>query len=101
MVEAVRTAEKALGGVHYGVGQQESKGRLFRRSLFVVRDMKAGEVFTAETLRSIRPGYGLHTRYLGEIIGRAARCDIKRGTPLDWHYVAWGERVAPEAGLGA
>jgi N-acetylneuraminate synthase len=88
MVEAVRTAENALGGVSYALGRQESKSRVFRRSLFVVRDMKTGEVFTPETVRSIRPGYGMHTRYLGEIIGRAARCDIRRGTPLGWHLVA-------------
>ena len=87
MVEAVRTAEKALGKVSYGVGAQESKGRVFRRSLFVVRDMKAGEVFTAETVRSIRPGYGLHTRYLEVILGRMALQDIRRGTPLSWDLV--------------
>ena len=72
MVEAVRTAEKALGTVHYGVSEREAGSRVFRRSLFVVRDMKAGDMFTTENLRSIRPGYGLHNRYLDEIIGRHA-----------------------------
>ena len=55
MVEAIRTAEKALGEVRYEVGEQEAKSRVFRRSLFVIKDMKAGEVFTEENVRSIRP----------------------------------------------
>lgn len=88
MVEAVRTAEKALGMVHYGVSEREASSRSFRRSLFVVREMNAGELFTTENVRSIRPGYGLHTRYLDEIIGRRASQDIKRGTPLNWAYIA-------------
>jgi N-acetylneuraminate synthase len=88
MVEAVRTAESALGSVHYGVGGGEAGSRVFRRSLFVVRDVKAGEVFTAENVRSIRPGYGLHSRYLGVVLGRRASCDIKRGTPLNWSLIA-------------
>ena len=91
MIEAVRAAEEALGTVHYGVGEHEAKSRVFRRSLFVVRDMNAGEVFTAENVRSIRPGHGLHTRYLDEIIGRCASQDIKRGTPLSWDLVTGSE----------
>lgn len=88
MVRAVRIAEKALGRVHYGVGEQEAKSRVFRRSLFVVRDVKAGEDFTEENVRSIRPGYGLHTRYLKDVLGRSAACSIKRGTPLSWDMVS-------------
>jgi pseudaminic acid synthase len=88
MVEAVHTAEKALGTVHYGVSDQEAKSCVFRRSLFVVKDVKAGEVFTAENVRSIRPGHGLHTRYLNEIMGRRATQDIQRGTPLNWRHIA-------------
>jgi len=84
MVDAVRTVEKALGEVHYDVSENEAKSRLLRRSLFVVRDMKAGEVFTGDNVRSIRPGYGLHTRYRDEIIGRQAKQDIPRGTPFSW-----------------
>ncbi len=88
MVDAVRVAEKALGMVQYGVSDKEGASRVFRRSLFVVQDVKAGEMFTSENVRSIRPGYGLHTRYLGEIIGRRAAQDIERGTPLEWALVA-------------
>ncbi|HEC35431.1 MAG TPA: pseudaminic acid synthase [Anaerolineae bacterium] len=87
MVEAIRVAEKALGEVRYEVTEREQASRVFRRSLFVVRDMKAGEVFTGENVRSIRPGYGLHTRYLGEVLGRRAARDIERGTPLSWELI--------------
>jgi len=87
MVDAVRTAEEALGSVSYGPGKQESKSSVFRRSLFVVEDMKAGDTFTTENIRSIRPGFGLHTRYLKEVIGKAARREISRGTPLTWDLV--------------
>lgn len=87
MVDAVRTAEKALGQVHFGVGAQEESSRVFRRSLFVVQDMKRGEVFTNENVRSIRPGHGLHTRHLPEILGKRAVHDVERGTPLNWNVI--------------
>jgi N-acetylneuraminate synthase len=92
MVEAIRTAEEALGEVWYGATEQEAANRVFRRSLFVVEDVKAGETFTAENVRSIRPGHGLHTRYLGEVIGRVAGRDIQRGSPVTWDLVA-GSRI--------
>ncbi len=82
MVSAVRTAEKSLGSVSYAVTEHEAASRVFRRSLFVVQDIKAGELFTEENVRSIRPGNGLHPRYLNEIIGKRATRDLKRGTPL-------------------
>ena len=87
MVEAVRTAEKALGQIHYGVTERETASRVFRRSLFVVQDMKAGEVFTTENVRSIRPGHGLHIRHLQEVLRHCAARDIERGTPLAWDLV--------------
>ena len=92
MVEAVRTAESALGEVHYGVSGHEPERRSFRRSLFVVRDMKRGETFASETVRSIRPGHGLSARHLEDILGRAASEDIKRGTPLTWDLVLGSQR---------
>jgi len=88
MVEAVRTTEKARGTVRYGVSGGEAESRVFRRSLFVVRDVKSGEIFTTDNVRPIRPGYGLHSRYLDEVLGRRASRDIKRGTPLSWSLVA-------------
>ena len=87
MVEAIRIAESALGKVNYAVGEQEAKSRIFRRSLFVVKDMKAGEVFTEENVHSIRPGYGLPPKFLREVLGRCAPQDIERGTPLSWAMI--------------
>ncbi|NPV91587.1 MAG: pseudaminic acid synthase [Firmicutes bacterium] len=87
MVEAIRVAEKAVGRVHYGVSEKEAKSRVFRRSLFVVKDMKVGEEFTTENVRSIRPAHGLHTRHLKEVLGRRASRDIERGTPLEWGLI--------------
>jgi len=88
MVDAVRTAEKALGQVQYEVTDKERASLVFRRSLFVVRDIKAGEEFTAENVRSIRPAHGLHPRHLIEVLGRRAATDIKAGTPLAWDLVS-------------
>ena len=87
MVEAVRATEKALGKVSYDLTEKQKESRVFRRSLFVVKDMKAGEEFTEENVRSIRPGYGLHTRYLADVLGRKAKKDIKKGTPLNWKLI--------------
>jgi pseudaminic acid synthase len=87
MVDAVRVAEKALGQVQFGPSAKEAYGRTFRRSLFVVENVRRGELFTAENVRSIRPGQGLHTRHLTEILGRHAARDIERGTPLSWDLV--------------
>jgi N-acetylneuraminate synthase len=84
MVEAVRTAEKALGQVRYGVGAQEAKSRVFRRSLYVVGDVRRGEALTGANVRSIRPGCGLPPKYLKEVLGRRASRDLPRGTPLSW-----------------
>ncbi len=80
-------AEQALGRVTYEVGKAEQKSRVFRRSLFVVEDVKAGEAFTETNVRCIRPGHGLHPRHLTEIIGQKAAGDIGRGTPLEWTHV--------------
>lgn len=87
MVEAIRTTEKALGNVYYGVNEKEAKSRIFRRSLFVVKDIKAGDVFSEENVRSIRPGQGLPPKYLKDVLGCRAAKDIKRGTPLDCHLI--------------
>jgi len=88
MVEAIRVAEKALGKVSYEVGEREAASRVFRRSLFVVKDVKAGEVFTKENVRSVRPGYGLPPKFLKEVLGRRAACDIKAGTPFEWRMIS-------------
>jgi N-acetylneuraminate synthase len=87
MVESVRTAERALGRVSYGGSEREAESRVFRRSLFVVEDIRAGEPFTEKNVRAIRPGHGLHTRFIGEVLSRLASRDIARGTPLSWNLV--------------
>jgi pseudaminic acid synthase len=87
MVEAIREAEKALGQVCYEVSEHEKASRVFRRSLFVVKDIKRGELFTAENVRSIRPGYGLPPKYLPLILGKTAMKNMKRGTPLIWEDI--------------
>ena len=88
MVAAVRIVEQALGSISYGPCDFEGPSVALRRSLFVVRDVKAGERFDATNVRSIRPAGGLHPRYLDEVIGRTASKDIERGTPLSWKLVS-------------
>jgi N-acetylneuraminate synthase len=88
MVTAIRTAERAIGGISYGPTPAEAPSLLFRRSLFVVGDVRAGESLTRENVRSIRPGHGLPPRHLPQVLGRRAACDIERGTPLAWSLLA-------------
>lgn len=84
MVAAIRTAEKALGSVSYALSPAEEASRMFRRSLFIVADVAAGELFTENNVRSIRPGHGLAPKHLPEVLGRRAARAIARGTPLAW-----------------
>ncbi|MBW2264510.1 MAG: pseudaminic acid synthase, partial [Deltaproteobacteria bacterium] len=74
-----------------GPGNSEAESMVFRRSLFVVSDMRQGEEFTRDNVRSIRPGKGLHPRHIEDVIGRNASQDIERGTPLSWSLVSGGE----------
>jgi pseudaminic acid synthase len=87
MVKAVKETEIALGEVNYELTDTVRKNRDFARSLFLVRDIKAGETFTEENVRSIRPGHGMPPKHLKEIIGKTAVCDIKKGTPMSWKFV--------------
>jgi N-acetylneuraminate synthase len=87
MVDTIREAEKALGEVSYKVTEKEAASRVFRRSLFVVKDMKAGDVFTEENVRSIRPGYGLSTKYYELLLGYKVKRDIPRGTPISLNMI--------------
>ncbi len=85
MVDAVRQVEKAVGKVTYYVSDDDKK---HRRSLFVVKDIKAGERFTEENIRSIRPGYGLHPKYLKRVLGREGKKNVEKGTPLGWEHIS-------------
>jgi pseudaminic acid synthase len=87
MVQAIRTTERALGTVRFEASASEASSRVFRRSLFVVEDLRHGDRFTTQNVRSIRPAHGLHPRHLPEILGKLAAKDIARGTPLSWDLV--------------
>lgn len=87
MVDAIRVSEKALGRVSYEVAPSEKRSRVFRRSIFAAKDIEAGESFTAENVRVIRPAHGLHPRHLEQILGCVARVPVKYGTPLSWDVV--------------
>lgn len=79
MVTAVRNAEKTLGRESYDLTEKQIAGKAFARSLYVVEDIKAGEIFTEKNIRSVRPGYGMHPKYLKEIVGTSAKKDYKAG----------------------
>ena len=87
MVDSVRKVEKTLGIIKYAGVNSESKSKKFRRSLFVVKDIKEGELFTEENIKSIRPANGLHTKYYEEILGKKASQNIEFGTPLGWDFI--------------
>lgn len=83
-----KTAWNALGRINYARTASEVGNIQFRRSLYVVQDIKAGEIFTSQNLRSIRPGFGLAPRHLDAILGKAANIAIARGTALTWEMVS-------------
>lgn len=87
MVRQIRNLEKALGTATFKLTQNQEDARKGTRSLYVVKDMKEGELFTQENVKSIRPGGGLHTMYYEEILNKQARFDLKKGTPLTWNMV--------------
>ena len=87
MTENIRRVEKALGKVTYDLTPKQQNTRKYSRSLFVAKDMKAGEVFTPENLRSVRPACGLHTMYYEEILGKRITRDARLGTPMSWQLV--------------
>ena len=79
MVQAVRDTEKLIGKVDYSMTEKKKKSRQFSRSLYVAKDIKKGEIFTEENIRSVRPGYGMHPKYLKDILGKVAQKDYKFG----------------------
>ena len=88
MVNSVRESEKAIGKTTYALNNKQQRSRLMARSLFVVKNMKKGDIFTEENVKSIRPGYGMHPKYLPEILGKKAVNDTECGTPLSWSLVS-------------
>ncbi|SNS56227.1 N-acetylneuraminate synthase [Ekhidna lutea] len=87
MVVAVREAKNAIGSIDYKLTPKQEKGRDFSRSLYIVNDIKKGELFTPSNVRSIRPGFGLHPKYYNQIIGKRANEDLKRGKPLSLSFI--------------
>ncbi|MFS2274551.1 N-acetylneuraminate synthase family protein, partial [Priestia megaterium] len=82
-----KTAWKALGAVNYERKESEKGNVKFRRSLYVVKDIKKGETFTVENIKSIRPGFGVAPKYYDQFIGKTATCDIKFGEPLKFSHI--------------
>jgi pseudaminic acid synthase len=80
----IRMVEKAIGKIHYGPTKGEKEGKVFRRSLFSVRNIRKGEILSEENVRSIRPGFGLPPKYLGDVLGKRSKKSIPKGTPLRW-----------------
>lgn len=91
MADNIRKIEKALGTVTYELTEKQEREREHSRSLFIAQDMKAGDVFTPENLRSVRPACGLHTMYYEELLGKKIARDAKLGTPMSWDLVSFGE----------
>ena len=87
MVDSIRNVEKALGEVSYELSDKMKSNREFSRSLFVVKDMKKGEIITEDNVCSIRPGFGLHPKYLKEILGKRINKDLKKGTPFKLEFI--------------
>jgi len=87
MVKAIREAEKLIGKVDYSMDEKKKRNRMYSRSLYIVKDVKKGEVITNENVKSIRPGFGLHPKYLKEILGKKFRKDLERGTALKWEHI--------------
>ena len=87
MVKAVREAELAVGEVNYALTEKQQKGREFSRSLFVAEPINKGEIFTTKNIRSVRPGHGLHPKYLKDILGKKAKGDIEKGIPLSEGHI--------------
>ena len=87
LVLETERAWQALGQVSYGPTEKEMKSIVFRRSLYVVKDLKAGEALTTENVRAIRPGLGLPTKYLEQVLGKTLKRDVRRGTALGWEMI--------------
>ncbi|MDA8849256.1 pseudaminic acid synthase [Flavobacteriaceae bacterium] len=87
MVESIRKAESAIGKVNYSLTEKQKKGRDFSRSLYVVKDIKKDEIITERNVRSIRPGFGLHPKFLSEILGKKINQNIQKGTRMCFDYI--------------
>lgn len=87
LVEKVRDTEKLIGKVSYEISEKVKNNKKFARSLFIVEDVKEGDIITSNNLKSIRPGYGLHPKYYNDILGKVINKDIERGTPMSFDFI--------------
>lgn len=87
MIQTIREIEKSIGSIDYTLPDHIQRSREFSRSLFIISDVKQGDIVTKENIRSIRPGFGLHPRFYPDILGKKFRCSVKRGTPLTWNLL--------------
>lgn len=87
MVQSIRNIEKAIGEISYDLTGKQQKSREFSRSLFIVKDIKEGEIFTKSNVKSIRPGFGIHPKYINNILGKTAGENLLKGTPMHWKYI--------------
>ncbi|MDN5126559.1 pseudaminic acid synthase [Aliarcobacter butzleri] len=87
MIKAVRDSEKLLGKVDYSMTEKKKKSRQFSRSLYVSKDIKKGEILTEENVKSVRPGYGLHPKYLKDVLGKSINQDLLKGTAFKLEYI--------------
>lgn len=86
MVNSIRNVKKAIGDVVYPTDPSTIKGSQFSRSLYIAEDMKAGDILTEKNLRSVRPGYGLHPKYLNELLGKKVNRDLEKGERMKLEY---------------
>ncbi|MDP3120745.1 MAG: pseudaminic acid synthase [Sulfuricurvum sp.] len=87
MVNAIRDTEKLMGKVTYDLSPKSLKSREFSRSLFIAQDVKAGEILTAQNVRSVRPGFGMAPKHLKEVLGKTFKKSASKGTPLAWELI--------------
>ena len=92
MVEKIKEAEKSLGKQNYILTDKQIKGKSFSRSLYVVKDIKKGDLFSNSNVRSIRPGYGLHPKFLKDILGKISEINIEKGTRFDMKFLIKNEK---------
>jgi pseudaminic acid synthase len=87
MVDDIRAAERAIGKVDYSISEKEKDSRIFRRSIFAIEDIKAGEELTEKNIKIIRPSFGLKPKHWDDVLKTKAIKDIEKGTPLSWSMI--------------
>jgi pseudaminic acid synthase len=88
MVKSVREAESAIGVIDYNLTEKQKKGKDFSRSLYAIDNIEIGEVFSEKNVRSIRPGFGLHPKYLSQILGKRSNTKLDKGTRFDLKFLS-------------